>query len=389
MKIISRRNEEILFRIISLSAATFSAILLFFIIGFIILKAIPAISLPYYLTAEGVAGGIGSAIGNAIIGTIYLSVFATLIAAPFAVTTAIYLSRFASDNKITRFFRFLLEVLSGTPSIVLGIFGLLIIVIYFKTITGGFSLISGAIALAILIIPVIERATEEAINTVDYYLEEGSYALGATKWQTIRGITIPSALTGILTGMILGLGRAAEESAVVILTAGYSQFIPEITIKNNQKMLFGIQILPFQEVVGTLSISVYNAYAHSNIVPEANGFAAAFILIVAVLLINLTAKAIMWGVFGSNLMKKLRVFNLKPTLKEIPSTTVPNSFPKKNPPNAINSNQYPKSKADWRLALTQPIPSNYQHSKRTTSHSRSNPHSREKCRGTTSYDKLQ
>jgi ABC-type amino acid transport system permease subunit len=205
-------------------------------------------------------------------------------------------------------------VLSGTPSIVLGIFGLLVLVYYLKPITGGYSLISGSIALTILIVPVIERSIEEAVHTVPHDLEEGSYALGATKWETTRFITIPSALAGIVTGIILGLGRAAEESAVVILTAGYTQFMPEFTFRPNDKLLFNTKIYPFQDLIGSLPYSVYHAYENSNVIPLSNGFAAAFILIMIILFINIIAKMVFW--YGSRSLKKSHpvISSLKKTI---------------------------------------------------------------------------
>lgn len=188
----------------------------------------------------------------------------------------------------------MIEVLSGTPSIVLGIFGLLIFVLYLKPFTGGLSLIAASLALAALILPVIERATEDAIIRVPKDLEEGSYALGATKWDTIRGITIPVASSGVITGAILGFGRAAEESAIVIATTGYSQHIPEFKIIPNANYFFGFKIYPLNDLVGTLPVTVYNAYENSNVYPISSGFAAAFVLIMFVLVINISAKSILW-----------------------------------------------------------------------------------------------
>lgn len=286
--------EERLFIVLCAGGAMLSAFFLFAILGVITFEAIPSLSPYFILTAESDAPGVGGAVGNAIVGTIFISLFATALATPLALGTAVYLQRYASKNVFTRGLRFLIEVLSGTPSIVLGIFGLLVLVFYLRAYTGGFSLLTGSIALAILIMPVIERAIEDAIATVSADLEEGSYALGATKWQTIRHVTIPVAASGILTGTILGFGRAAEESAVVILTAGYSQFFPEFAVKSNEKLPFGMKIYPFQDLVGTLPYSVYHAYENSNLIKMSDGFAAAFVLIVIVLLINMVAKIILW-----------------------------------------------------------------------------------------------
>jgi phosphate transport system permease protein len=275
-----------------LIAAIVSAALLFIILGYLFIGALPVLSLNFIILPESALRAFDGAIGNAIAGTILISVFATLVATPFAFGTAVYLAKYAKKTRFTDTLRFFIEVLSGTPSIVIGIFGFLFLVVYLKPFTGGLSLIAGAIGLAILIVPVIERGAEEAISSISPELEEGSYALGATKWQTVHFVTIPAALSGIITGIILGFGRAAEESAVVLLTAGYTQFMPEFAIHANPKMFLGIQIFPLQDLVATLPLSVYSAYEHANIVPMANGFAAAFVLVCVVLIINIIAKTI-------------------------------------------------------------------------------------------------
>jgi phosphate transport system permease protein len=286
-------EEKVVFGL-CLFAATMTALFLVLIVGKIALEGLPALTPYFFFTPESDTVGLGQGIANAVVGTLLISFFATLIATPLAIGTAIYLQKYASDNRATQSFRFLIEVLSGTPSIVLGIFGLFLFVYYMRVFTGGFSLIAGSIALAILIIPVIERAAEDAIISIPSGLEEGSYALGATKWQTIRRIVIPSSLSGIFTGVILGFGRAAEESAVVVLTAGYSQFMPELGMRANENLLFGTKFYPFQDLVGTLPIFVYHGYQNSAMIPVANAFAAAFVLILIVLLINCTAKLVLW-----------------------------------------------------------------------------------------------
>ncbi|MDP3565353.1 MAG: phosphate ABC transporter permease PstA [Methanoregula sp.] len=288
-----RRAEEKIFLILSGLAALFAVSMLFYIVITIAVQAIPSLTWYFITTPESKTPGIGQGIANAIVGTIFISLFATILATPFAMGTAIYLSRYAPKNRLVAMFRFLLEVLSGTPSIVLGIFALLVFVYYLKPFSGGYSLIAGSIALAILILPVIERSIETSINAIDKELEEQSYALGATKWQTIRLVTLPCAIAGIVTGLILGFGRAAEESAVVILTAGYSQYMPTFGIKPNDNFFLGIKIYPFNDLVGTLPYSVYHAYENQSMIPLSNGFAAAFILIAFVLCMNISAKIIL------------------------------------------------------------------------------------------------
>ena len=293
MTLRGRILKEKIVKTICFLAALSASVTLFLIIGTIFLKAVPALTPYFLLTTESAAKGVGGGILNDIVGTILLSFTATLIATPVALGTAVYLQRYARPGRLVRWIRLFIEVLSGTPSIVIGMFGFLVFVYYMMSVTGGYSLISGSIALAILIMPVIERSIEDAIVTVDHTLEEGSYALGATKWQTIRGITLPVAISGIFTGTILGFGRAAEESAVVLMTAGYTQFMPELAVRANPKYLLGVKIYPFQDLVGTLPISVYNAYENANVIPLSNGFAAAFVLICVVLAINLAARIVL------------------------------------------------------------------------------------------------
>jgi phosphate transport system permease protein len=292
MKVSFNKIEELFFYTVSAGAALIACLLLFMILAEITIRGIPSLTWYFISTPESMTPRIGMGIANAIWGSVIISLLAILLAIPLALGTAIYLQKYAAEGRLTRAFRFFIEVLSGTPAIVIGIFGLLVLVTYLRPFTGGFSLLSGSIALAILIVPVIERSIENAINAVSFELEEGSYALGATKWQTIRMITLPTAVSGIVTGAILGFGRAAEESAVVILTAGYSQFMPEFAIKPNPKLLFDIKIYPIQDLVGTLPCSVYHAYENSNVIKESNGFAAAVILISIVILVNFCAKII-------------------------------------------------------------------------------------------------
>lgn len=286
-------KEKIVIMLAAL-ASTIVSLIFIIIMGIIAIKAIPSLSLSFILTTEFAAEGFGNGIANAIAGTVLLSICSVSLASPIAIGTAIYMAKYAENQTAISVMRFFIDLLSGTPSIVLGIFGLLILVVYLKPLTGGFSLLSGSIALAILIMPVIERAAEEAIRSVPLSLEDASYALGATRWATVKAIAIPYAMSGIVTGVILAVGRAAEESAVVILTAGYSQFLPDFGVHKNSQLLFGIQIEPFQNLVGSLPATVYHAYEMGNLMPISNGFASAFVLIIIVMLINTAARVLLW-----------------------------------------------------------------------------------------------
>ena len=290
----SKKIKEKFFYLICISFAILTAGVLILILSEITLAALPSLTTDFILTSESEKEGLGGAIANVIVGTALISFSSIIIATPFAFCTSLYIKKYTKETFGVKIFRFFIEVLSGTPSIVIGVFGLLTLVFIMQKYFGGFSLISGAIALSILIYPVIERAMEDAIERVPFSLEEGSYALGATKWQTLREITIPTAISGIITGIILGFGRAAEESAVVLLTAGYSQFMPEFGVKENPKLIFGVKIYPLQDLVGTLPINVYNGYVNSNLIPFSEVFAAALILIIIVFFTNIIARTIFW-----------------------------------------------------------------------------------------------
>jgi phosphate transport system permease protein len=160
----------------------------------------------------------------AIVGTIYLTIGAAIFAVPLGIGAAIYLSEYAGDNKLTRIIRVSIINLAGIPSVVYGLFGLGLFVIFMKF---GTSILAGSLTLGIMTIPVIISTTEEALRAVPQSFRIVSVSLGATRWQTIRRIVLPEALSGILTGVILGLERAAGETAPILFTAA-AFFLPRL-----------------------------------------------------------------------------------------------------------------------------------------------------------------
>lgn len=289
-----RLKKNLIYKNVSYIFATFTILSLILILGSITLEALPSLNFNFIFLSEAEFEGFGGATKNAIVGTLLLATLSPLLATPFAVGTAIYIKKYAKPGKFLDFFGFIMDVFSGTPSIVIGVFGLMIMVYTLQPITGGFSLISGVLALSILILPVLERASEAALDTVPKEIEDASYALGANKWETVSRVSVPYALNGILTGLVLSIGRAAEESAVVILTAGYTQFIPEFKVLPNEKFIFGVKIYPFQDLVASLPVAVYHGYEFPTLVDESEGFAAAFVLIAIVMIINAVARLIVW-----------------------------------------------------------------------------------------------
>jgi len=188
---------------------------LFLILLFIVVRGVQVLSWEF-LTQMPKAGMTRGGILPAIIGTFYLTVGAILFALPLGVFAAIYLTEYARQGRLVRLIRLGINNLAGVPSVVFGLFGLAVFVKFFGF---GVSILSGALTLGIVILPTIIRASEEALLVVPQPVREASLALGATKWQTIRKIVLPNAISGILTGSILGIGRAAGETAPILFTA--------------------------------------------------------------------------------------------------------------------------------------------------------------------------
>ncbi|MFZ4591283.1 MAG: phosphate ABC transporter permease PstA [Ignavibacteria bacterium] len=189
----------------------------------ILIKGIPALSFSFIFDAP-IRSGAEGGIFPAILGTVYLVTLTIAVALPLGMFTAIYLTEYAKQNFITRSLRLAVVTLAGIPSIVFGLFGLGLFVLFLNF---GTSLLAGSLTLAFLILPTIIVSSEEALKSVPQYMREASLALGATKWQTIYKSVLPSALPGMLTGAILGIGRAAGETAPILLTAA-AFFIPSL-----------------------------------------------------------------------------------------------------------------------------------------------------------------
>lgn len=224
MKIKIRRKKplDLFLALILRGAAAITFLVLLFLIGYILIKGLPHIkpslfSLVY--TSENVS------VFPAFITTILMTLLSLIIAVPLGIFTGIYLVEYAKrGNKIVGIIRTTAETLSGIPSIVYGLFGLLFFVTY---LGWGFSLLAGAFTLSIMILPLIMRTTEEALIAVPDSFREGSFGLGAGKLRTVFKIVLPSAVPGILAGVILAIGRIMGETAALIYTAGTVAKIPE------------------------------------------------------------------------------------------------------------------------------------------------------------------
>ena len=214
--------EKIGFSLLTITAFS-TAIPIFAVLIYIIVRGIPAISLDF-LTHSPINGMRDGGIFPAIIGTLYLTLGTALFSVPLGLGAAIYLSEYASDNKTTRLIRLAIINLAGIPSIVYGLFGLGLFVLFLNF---GTSILSASLTLSIMTLPVIISTAEEALRSVPYSFRVVSISLGATKWQTIQKVVLPQALPGILTGVILGLERAAGETAPILFT-GAAFFLPQL-----------------------------------------------------------------------------------------------------------------------------------------------------------------
>ena len=210
-----RRIKEKIAYLFLLSVVALLLFILGFIFYFLFSKGIKIISWDF-LTQMPKKSMTAGGIFPAILGTFYLTFGAMLFALPLGVSSAIYLSEYVAQNRLVKVIRLGINNLAGVPSVVFGLFGL---VVFVKYLNFGISILSGSLTLAILILPTIIRASEEALLAVPQTFREGSLALGATKWQTIQKVILPNAISGILTGSILSIGRAAGETAPILFTA--------------------------------------------------------------------------------------------------------------------------------------------------------------------------
>jgi phosphate transport system permease protein len=216
------RTQRLMFGIIA-GATLLTVAPIILVVGYILVQGLPAISLEF-LTSMPNSGMRAGGIWPAIVGTLYLTGGTALIAVPLGVAAAIYLAEYAADNAFSRAIRIAIINLAGIPSVVYGLFGLGLFVLFLQL---GTSILAGCLTLAIMTLPVIISTTEVALRAVPQSFRLVSLSLGGTKWQTIWRVVLPQALPGILTGVILGLERAAGETAPILFTAA-AFFLPQL-----------------------------------------------------------------------------------------------------------------------------------------------------------------
>lgn len=232
--------EGVFFAGITLLSYTVIAFLLI-VLGYIFFKGASAISWEF-ITAMPRSEMREGGIWPAILGTFYLMVGSSLLSVPLGVMAAVYLTEYVENKKILGFIRLMINNLAGVPSVVFGLFGLSLFVIFLDF---GTSIIAGSLTLGILNLPLVIRSTEEALLTVPISYREASLSLGATKWQTIYKIVLPSALPGILTGVMLSLGRAAGETAPIMFTSAtfFTPHLPETIFNEIMALPYHIYVL--------------------------------------------------------------------------------------------------------------------------------------------------
>ena len=232
--------EAIAFFIIR-SSAVIICLALAIMLGFLFVKGYRAINWTF-LTQPPMEAMTRGGIFPAIVGTFYLTLGAILVAFPLGVASAIYLNEYAREGKMVRTIRLGINNLAGVPSVVFGLFGLGLFVVFLGF---GSSILSGSLTLGFLILPVIIGASEEALKAVPQTYREASLALGGTKWQTIYRVVLPAALPGILTGSILGIGRAAGETAPIMFTAAafYTSKLPSSIFDEVMALPYHIYVL--------------------------------------------------------------------------------------------------------------------------------------------------
>ncbi len=263
IRMYKKRPKSLLLALIVLLCAAVCCAVIVFLIGYILVKGIPNLTpslFAWQYNSENVS------MMPAILNTLIYTAVSLLMAVPAGVFAAVYLAEYARrGNVFVRLIRTTAQTLSGIPSIVYGLFGYLMFCVYFKL---GYSMLAGTLTLAVMILPLIMRTTEEALCAVPDSYRETSYGLGAGKLRTVFKVILPSAMPGILSGVILGIGRIVGETAALIYTAG---------------TVAGV-VTKFTDSGRTLSVHMYALLSEGLYMDEA--YATAVILLLAVIIIN-------------------------------------------------------------------------------------------------------
>lgn len=265
--------DVILSALIYLSAA-FAVILLIGILFYVFFKGIGVIGWKFLTTQPSAIAGTFGIAGN-IVNTLYVVIITILIATPVGIGSAIYLNEYAKPGRLVSLIEFTTETLSGIPSIIFGLFGM----IFFGRICRlSYSILTGGLTMTLMVLPLITRNTEEALKSVPESYRTGALGMGTTKWHMIRTILLPSAMPGIITGIILAIGRIVGESAALMFTAGSGYLLPKTAAGFLQKIL---------QPGGTMTVQLYLCMSKAQY-DEAFGIAS--VLLAIVFMINLITK---------------------------------------------------------------------------------------------------
>lgn len=265
------------------ASAAIAVCLLLGIISFVFYKGIRVVNLSFLTSVPSELKETIGIAGN-LLNTLYIILITLLIATPIGVGAAIYLNEYARPGKLVNLIEFTTETLSGIPSVIFGLFGM----VFFGTTLGlNYSILTGSFTLTLMVLPLITRNTQEALRTVPDSYRSGALGMGATKWHMIRTILLPSSMPGIVTGVILALGRIVGESAALLFTAGSGALLPRLNGSFSDKLVRLSEKVT--ESGGTLTIQLY-LYMQKGQYEVAFGIGC--VLIVIVLILNLLTKQI-------------------------------------------------------------------------------------------------
>ena len=270
MRLSAAITQRVAVTILWVLAGTTIGVLLF-IIGFVLVHGLPHVTWEFLSQSPRSMGREGGIL-PIILGTLAVTGLAILIAAPVGVVTAVYLTEYTREGRLTAVIRFGADCLAGIPSIIFGLFGFVFFVI---TLGMGFSIVAGALTLSVMVLPTIIRTSEEAIRAVPLSYRDVSYGLGSTRWQMVTRVVLRSALPGIGTGVVLSLGRSMSETAAVMLTSGAALNLPRSVFDSARTLALHFYIL-----------------VREGISPE-KAWATAAVLVISILGINLVAYWIM------------------------------------------------------------------------------------------------
>ena len=264
-----RKRVEKLMGFLALLSALFAVALLALVLGTVLLKGLSEIKISFLTNSAALFGEVGG-IADALVGSAIIVGLAMILAVPIAILVAIYIAEYAGP-KAASFFRVMLDILNGVPAIIIGIliYGLLVV-------GNGQSAIYGAMSLAILMIPLVARATQEVLELVPRHLREASLALGVPRWRTVYSIVLPTAIGGILTGVVIAVARVAGETAPLLFTS---------SIVTQSGVSFDIH-----EALPTLPVRIFTLSESPAPSDQAAAWAAALVLIAFVLVMNILAK---------------------------------------------------------------------------------------------------